>query len=248
MKGKIIEYLDEIPMIKMSDIRPFIENPKYPIESAFHVLTARGCPYNCNFYLGKDQRPKGVRYHSVDYIIEYISQIVKEFGICSFFITDDIFIIKQSRVKEFCEKIKKNISIPLKFHCFTQTGHGNVELYCIMRNAGFYRISMGVEHGNDEILFIMGKNTTKAKIEKTCAQIHKAGVNLNLTYVFGNIKETNKTITETVDFTIYLHRKYKATSWFSYMQPLPGSPIYAVAEKYGKYLPTGRTYQNIDLC
>lgn len=248
IKGKTVSELDYIPMITMSDLRPFVKSPENYHDKGIHVITARGCPYNCNFCLGKDQRPRGIRYHSIDYIVEYISQIVKEFGIYSFNIVDDIFVIKPARVMEFCEKVQKRISIPLRFHCFTHADHGNVELYRKMRETGFHRISMGVEHGNDKILSLMGKHTTKAKIEETYSRIYIAGIDLNLTYILGNIEETNKTITETVDFAIYLHKRYKTSSWFSYMQPLPGSPIYNVAEKYGTYLPKERSYQNIDLC
>lgn len=248
IKGNSINELDDIPMTRMSDLRPFVRSPKNYHGKGFHVITARGCPYDCNFCLGRDQRPKGIRYHSMDYVVKYISQVVKEFGICSFNIVDDVFVIKPTRIMEFCEKVQKKIPISLRFHCFTHAGHGNVELYRKMREAGFHRISMGVEHGNDKILSLMGKCTTKAKIEETCFQIYKAGIHLNLTYILGNIEETNETITETIDFAIHLHKQYKASSWFSYMQPLPGSPVCNVAEKYGRYLSKKHTYQNIDLC
>ena len=248
IEGKTISELDDIPMIKMSDLQPFVKSPEYYHEKGFQVITARGCPYNCNFCLGRDQRPKGIRYHSIDSIVEYISQIVKKFGIYSFNIVDDVFVINPKRIMEFCEKVQKKISLPLRFHCFTHAGHGSIELYRKMYEAGFHRISMGVEHGNDRILSLMGKCTTTAKIEKTCAHMSKAGININLTYILGNIEETNETITETVNFAIHLHKHYKASSWFSYMQPLPGSPVYNVAEEYGRYLSKKHTYQNTDLC
>jgi radical SAM superfamily enzyme YgiQ (UPF0313 family) len=248
IKGDAIKNLDDIPMIKMTDIRPFIEGNRNFAGQDLLIFTARGCPYNCNFCLSRDQRPKGIRFHSIDYVVEFISIIIKEFGITSFFIADDIFVIKPSRVREFCSKIKKKIHTPLIFHCLTHAGHGNLELYQIMREAGVRRISLGVEHGNDRILSLIGKNTTKAQIEKTCKEIYKAGIGLNLLYILGNIEETNKTITETVNFAIYLHKKYKATSWFSYLQPLPGSPVFKVAENYGRYIKKKRNYDNKDLC
>ncbi len=247
IQGETLSNLDDIPLLKMDDIRPFIENIDDVNKHGFHIITSRGCPYNCNFCLSREQRPKGMRYHSVDYIVKYISKVVSEFNINSFFIADDIFIIKSSRVREFCSKIKNKISKKLNFHCFTHAGHGNTELYKEMLSVGFYKISMGVEHGNEEILNLCGKNVTKLQIEKTCKELFNARININLLYILGNIKETNQTISETIDFSIYLHKKYKARSYFSFMQPLPGSPIYGYAKEYGNFLSKERTFQNNDL-
>ncbi len=248
IQGETIKNLDDIPMIKMSDIQPFIKSPERYYYKGLQTITARGCPYNCNFCLGRDQRPKGLRYHSIDSIIEFIHKIVKTFKITSFNIVDDIFVIKKSRVIEFCEKVKERISTNLRFHAFTHAGHGDLNLYRKMKEAGFHRISIGAEHGNADILEIMGKNITKAQIRRTTSQIFEAGIDANLLYVLGNIKETNETISETIDFAIFLHKKYNTTSWFSYMQPLPGSPVYEVAKKFGNFINRKHIYHNIDLC
>jgi radical SAM superfamily enzyme YgiQ (UPF0313 family) len=223
-------------------------NSEYSKGKGFHIITARGCPYNCNFCLGKEQRSPGLRYHSIDYVVGYVKAIVDEYAVRSFNIVDDIFVIRPARVGQFCSMIQETIPQRLRFHCFTHAGHGSVKLYALMKEAGFHTISMGVEHGNDRILSMMGKNTTKAKIEETCAAVCGAGIGLNLTYVLGNIHETNGTISETVDFAIYLHNKYRATSWFSFMQPLPGSPVFDVAERFGMFLSMERRYQNTEAC
>ena len=242
--GEPLENLDDIPNLTMDDVEPYIEILG---NSPFNLMGSRGCPYNCNFCLGKDSRPKGIRYHSIDRMIDYISQLVEKFDISRFFIVDDLFIIKNSRVREFCERIMKEIPAPREFTCFTHAGHGNSELFHTMRKAGFNIIGLGVDHGNDRILSLAGKNTTRAKIEETCRQIFKAGIELRLCYILGNITETNETITETVDFAISLHNKYKARSYFCFMQPLPGAPVYKVAEQYGNYLPKRRIFQYMDL-
>lgn len=246
IQGELLQRLDDIPLIEPDDIKPFIYKESFSLKGFYTVLTGRGCPYACNFCLGSDQRSRIIRYHSIKYIVELIKSINKEFKINSFFIPDDVFVIQSSRVIEFCNLVSSNIPMPLNFHCFVHPGHGNSKLYKIMKKAGFHRISMGVEHGNDRVLELAGRKTTKEIIERTCSQIYEAGIDLNLTYILGNITETEETIRETVDFAIYLHKRYKASSWFSYMQPLPGSPLYSVAEKYGRYLTEGHNYQNIN--
>ena len=245
--GEPLENLDDIPNFTMDDVEPYIEVLRWGSRYTFHLMGSRGCPYNCNFCLGKDQRAGGVRYHSIERMIDFISQLVEKFNVHTIGFFDDIFIMNNSRVREFCERIKKKISVPLEFHCFSRAGHGNIELFHTMRKAGFTHIALGVEHGNDRILSIMGKNITKAKIEESCSQIYRAGIQISLTYILGNITETNETMTETVNFAIYLHNKYKARSIFSFMQPMPGSHIYEVAEQYGNYLPKRRFFHILDL-
>lgn len=231
IKGKSISDLGEIPSIKLKDINPFIRSKEY-----FHLITARGCPYKCNFCLDSTIRSTRMRYLPLDPIIDYVSEIVAEKGIRSFFIVDDIFVLNPKRVEQFCTKIIEKIKYPISLECFTHAGHGSLELYSLMKKAGFVKINLGVEHGNQRMLDFCGKKTTKIKIEKTCEEIVESGINLSLSYILGNATETHETITETVDFAIYLHKRFKNTSWFSYMQPLPGSPVYNEIEKYGRII------------
>ena len=232
--SKIILDLDDIPQFSIDQIKKLVRTNNH-----FHIITARGCPYRCNFCLGFDQRPKGLRYHSIDYIIGYMHRIILDLNITSFNIVDDVFIINPKRVYDFCDSLEKLTTIVKKkisLSCFTHAGHGDYSLYKRMQDVGFNLIAMGVEHGNDKLLQYCGKNTTRSKIEQTCKDISDAGIKLNLTYILGNLIETNETITETIDFAIYLHKKYDASSWFSYMQPLPGSQAYTEAKDYGKFI------------
>lgn len=237
-----IRDLDKIPLFPTEKIRKLVRLKKY-----FHILTARGCPYRCNFCLGSDQRPSGLRFHSIDYVIDYMNRIIEDLGITSFNIVDDVFVLNPKRVYDFCDKVEKKIKKKISIQCFTHAGHGNYASYKRMRDVGFDLISMGVEHGNDRLLEYCGKKTTKKKIEQTCRDIYKAGIELDLTYILGNLIETNETITETVDFAIYLHEKYGAKSWFSYMQPLPGSQAFIEAEKHGHFIdPDVSNYSNLN--
>lgn len=231
IKGNPVKNLDDISKIAMADVKSLVRQ-----KNCFHILTSRGCTYRCNFCLGESQRPKGIRYHSIDYIVDYIKDIIKTLGIKSFFIVDDIFVLNSKRVYAFCDAVESKIHDKINLECFTHAGHGDLKLYQRMKAVGFNKISFGVEHGNNRLLEFCGKKTTTKTVEETCSIIRKAGIELNLTYILGNATETNKTIAETVDFGIYLHKKCDASSWFSFMQPLPGSDLYNRATKYGKWL------------
>jgi len=247
IERKLLSNLDEIPQIKMSNLQPFIFKESHGSKGFYTILTSRGCPYRCNFCLGINQRSTKIRNHSIEYFVEYVKNVHETFGIKTFFIPDDIFILNPARVIKFCTLIKETFDTKLRFHCFIHAGLGSPELFAIMKAAGFFRVSMGAEHGNDQILEVCGKKVTVADIEKTCSIVHGQGLELSLSFILGNITETDTTITETVDFAIYLHKKYNTLSWFSFMQPLPGAPVYDVAEEYGVYLQKKHTWHNTDL-
>lgn len=237
-----LECIDDVPQFAAEDIAPLLRT-----DADFHLVTGRGCPYRCNFCLSKEQRPSGLRFHSVNRVIRYVEDVVTKLQIRSFNIVDDIFVLNLKRVHEICDAIETEIGGHLQFSCFTHSGHGSRGLYERLRSVGFTKISMGVEHGNDEMLEFCGKHTTKAQIEKTCEEMFDAGLQINLTYILGNAKETNDTITETVDFAIYLHRRFQTSSWFSFAEPLPGSALYENAMDYGEFLVRDlQTYSNLN--
>lgn len=226
-----LENLDDIPQFSMKEAKRLLIS-----KHDLFLPTSRGCPYRCNFCFGSEQRQGGLRYHSVKHMMKLMRSLVDEVKINSFYICDDIFVLSPKRVYEFCDALDKNNLSRLSYKCFTHSGHGNLALYSRMRQAGFKTMVMGVEHGNNRLLKYCGKRTTTAIIEQTCKTIFDAGLQLHLTYILGNLTETNKTITETVDFGIYLHKKFQSSSWFSFMQPLPGSAAFTDARKYGRII------------
>jgi len=231
LKGEFLEDLDSVSFMDVKEAGKFLSKG-----SIFYFLTARGCPYRCNFCLGSEQREKRIRYISIEKVADYVKQVVEELGITSFFIADDIFVLNLQRVAKFCELVQKNIPQQLSFQCFTHSGHGREDTYKTMKAAGFDVISMGVEHGTNELLQFCGKETTLEKIDETCDKMHRAGIRISASYILGNIPEDNNTITKTVEFAKYLHKKYNTKSWFSYAQPQPGSTMYADSKQSGKIL------------
>lgn len=221
LRGKPLQDLNSVSFFDIDLIGKLLGNQKL-----MYVMTSRGCPYRCNFCLGKEQRVKGIRYIDIDRVVDYIKEIVDRLGVTDFFITDDIFVMNRKRVVKFCELIREKIKKKISLNCFTHSGHGDAELYKLMKSVGFDKISIGIEHGTDELLDYCGKRTTLKIIDRTCSQIYNAGLKVNGCFIVGNLPETNETITKTVDFAIYIHKKFKSSSWISYAQPLPGSKLY----------------------
>jgi radical SAM superfamily enzyme YgiQ (UPF0313 family) len=129
--------------------------PKSDLNSNYIVLTTRGCPFSCSYcyqsymkQLYKGQ--KAVRERSIDNVIEELKAVKKRMGHFYLEILDNVFTLKENRVKEFCEKYHKEINEP--FWCYT---HPRCCKDNIIRHLAecpnFEYIIMGIESASTKI-------------------------------------------------------------------------------------------------
>lgn len=197
--------------------------------SSTSLLTSRGCPYNCHFCLDKKYRDTHMRYHSIEYALDFIELVKRSLRINDFFISDDIFTVNEKRVFDFCNGILKR-KINIKLGCFSRSGIDNIEMYRIMKKAGFYNILIGAESGNNNVLQAINKQQTVEEVRKTIEIIKKAGLDASATFMVGNITETEKTIKDTINFA----KELSLSRWYvGYAQPYPGSRFYEIAKEHG---------------
>ena len=81
-------------------------------------ISGRGCPYQCTYCFNHkyNQMYKGkgniIRHKSVDYFLEEILQVKKEYPLEGIIFEDDIFIIDKGWLEEFAIKYSKKIGLP----------------------------------------------------------------------------------------------------------------------------------------
>jgi anaerobic magnesium-protoporphyrin IX monomethyl ester cyclase len=237
--AKPIDDLDSIPLPKESLIKSLACKV-----DPFAILTSRGCPYSCLFCLSKEYRDNRLRYHSVEYVLDFIELVKKTLNISAFSIMDDIFTVSEERVFEFCNAIHRR-GLKIKLGCFSRIGINNLRMYEAMKDAGFYNIGLGIESGNDDVLKAINKNQTVEGARRTVEIIKKAGLGVSATFMIGNITETEKTIRDTINFA----KELPLCGWHvGYAQPFPGSRFYEVASNYGILVNKNpKTYWNNDI-
>lgn len=227
-EGEALSNLDDIPLPSDKLLKELFQGGDH-----FCLLTARGCYYKCVFCKEATYK-QHVRYHSIEYVCDYLEKVVKLFGIRSCFIADDIFTTDKDRVIRFCGEIKKR-NLQLKFSCFTHANLNDMQMYKTMKDVGFYEIQIGIESGNDDVLKALKKRQTVQNCIKTIEIIKEAGLSPIPLFMIGNITETEATIKDTIELARRL-RKVCDYGWFSYAQPFPGTEFYDMAERYGKLI------------
>ncbi|MCD4675684.1 MAG: B12-binding domain-containing radical SAM protein [Desulfobacula sp.] len=225
-KTKILSDLDSLafPAWDLLDGFPKIYRPpfhSYRRLPVGNIITSRGCPGVCSFCDRSVFGQKTYR-HSNEYVVEMISYLVKDFGIREISIKDDMFIHSTEHIVEFCQLLEKK-NIKVSWSCNARVISVNDEMLRIMKKAGCWMISYGVESGSPQMLKKMMKGATTKQALKALQLTRKNGITSKGFFMVGIPGETQDTIQETLDFIKILPLDEITINFFT---PFPGSKLY----------------------
>ncbi|MFH1776599.1 MAG: radical SAM protein [Candidatus Omnitrophota bacterium] len=193
------------------EIYPFFETLKNTGYASF--LFSRGCPYLCSYcsnhaIAGAYRFPRNfTRYRSVGSAIGEIEGVLKRFSVNKILIVDDIFGLDKKWRDDFCSAYKKTIGI--SFQCLLRANLIDEDFIRQLKEAGCYRISIGVESGNDHVRNkIMNRHMSKEQIINAFDLARKYGIQTNALNIIGVPGEAEDMIWD----TIRLNRRIRATS------------------------------------
>lgn len=195
------------------------------------ILTSRGCPFSCTFcykaIFGNKFRARSPE----NILLEWI-HLIKEYKVKEIAIVDDSFTTDVKRVYEFCNLLIKE-KLKIRWSCPNgiRIDIGNIDMLKKMRQAGCYRVALGIEAGNQEVLDRIGKKIKIEQIEKMVENCKKAGIKTMGFYMLGNPVEDEKTMQQTIDFAKKLNTNY---AQFLLPIPYPGTKMYEEIKKNGK--------------
>ncbi|MDX2469857.1 MAG: radical SAM protein [SAR324 cluster bacterium] len=192
--------------------------PKGPVAT---FAASRGCPFTCRF-CDNSTFGRRSRYHSPDYVLNVMEHLSETYGIAHIQFVDDLFMASKSRVKEICEKLIAKKS-KITWSCGSRVDTINPEILELMKAAGCWEISFGLESGSDELLRKMSKSIRIEKSIRAITWAKEAGIRTKGLFMLGYPGENAKTIAETKAFVQKIPLTILNLSKFS---PYPGSPIY----------------------
>lgn len=220
----LVEPLDELPW----PARHLMPMQKYrEISELTHVLMSRGCPYSCLFCSCTQMVHHTHRIRHPEPVAEEIHHITDTYSFEKIAFFDDFFTYYRDTVIELCELLTE---LSIQWSCATRVDYLDLELLEKMKDSGCFRIFVGAESGNQNILNKVSKGTSLEKIREVASFTKKVGIDLIPSFVIGLPWDTEKTIQNTVEFSRSLD---VGGVWFLPMTPFPGTPLYDEAEKYG---------------
>ncbi|MBT3362710.1 MAG: radical SAM protein [Chloroflexi bacterium] len=201
----------------------FPKSPTYPI------MTARGCPFQCNFCM----RVMGskIRKRSTQNVMQEIQANIEEHDARNIHFVDETFTINKKFTHELLDMmIDAGIHKKIKWVAQSRVDLADYDLFVKFKDAGCEWLGLGVESGNSEILKASRKGITLEQALQAVKFAKKAGLKTGSYFIIGHPNETRKSIMDTLNFAAKLNT---TTVAFGIMVPYPGTDIYDMANSGG---------------
>lgn len=224
-----LEDLDSLPfpawdLVDLSLYKLPLYGRKYII-----INTLRGCPFRCSFCSTQVYYGHKSRIRSVPSLLEEIKFNIDNYGIRDVFFWGDTFTLKRDQITGLCKGIIKN-KLDIHWVANSRVDTVDKEMLDLMKKAGIWLLSVGIESGDDKILKRCRKNTTVEKITTAVALIQSSGIKIAGHIIFGLPGETEATAQKTLNLIKTLKLDFVALYSAA---PFPGSPLYKEALQQG---------------
>lgn len=222
--------LDKYPfpdfsLIKVEHYSSFSAHTTYGwLSKSLSVLTARSCPFACQFCATKWLSP--FRMNSAEYVINLVDYLAT-FDINTVFMADDTFGASRKRLEQVCEAfLRSGHFLPkgrLRWRCHMRADQVEPEILQLMKSAGCFQIGLGFESGSDRMLGLFDKRTSVEQNRQASALIKATGMDQSASFIIGAPGETEEDALATFEMMQSLGINSVGIGNF---RPLPGSPLY----------------------
>lgn len=228
----IVRNLDDLPfpVFSREELRRYVFYYPLPVAKKIiwgHMLTSRGCPYNCIFcsQLIRESYGNEVRLRSHSNIVDEMLYL-KEQGANVIAFDDDNFTTSKTHIIGICEEIiRRNLKIMWSAHA--RIDNCDKDLLKIMKEAGCVLLRFGIESGSEKIIRILEKTKDTINWIERARDVFKIARKINLStaalFLIGNPLENKKDIERSISLAKELNPDLLQVCFFT---TYPGSPAY----------------------
>ncbi len=202
----------------------------YPKGPGTTIVSSRGCPYTCS-YCDRTVFKSSFRYNSPEYMLKMLLHLKDRYGIRHINFYDDLFTLHKKRVVGFCNlMIERKTGVT--FNCAVRAEHIDLDLLKLMKKAGCWMISLGIETGDPELLKLHRSNSDLDMIRNKVKLIKQAGIRTKGLFIMGLPGETEESIDRTFTYALELPLDDLNLAKFT---PFPGAPSYEGVREHGTF-------------
>lgn len=200
---------------------------------AFPIITSRGCPMKCVYCTVRSLYGQNWRHHSAKRVCDEIEYLMKNYGIKEFHFHDDSISADKKHLIAICEEMLER---KLNISWTTPNGiaHWTLDksILRLMKKAGCYRITFGIESGNPEVRKFVGKGGEGSlkQARELIRFANKIGMWTVATHIFGFPYETKEQMMDTVKYSVNSDVDFAVFYNLGYY---PRTPVYEIARKEG---------------
>lgn len=227
------------PLIQDIDTLPYPdwdllgENWALPRRDQVHMISSRGCPYDCIFCSAPLQWER-VRYFSPEYVIREIEELRKRYDPDEIFFFDDLFIGQLPRFRKICDMIReRGLHKGLVFRSYSRADLMSEELADLFSELNFQYVDFGFESNTQPVLdYLNKKNVTPEKNQRSIDLLTKRDISIGGNFIIGSPGETREQMEETRAF-VERNRQHLDRCSMGPLQPVPGTRVWEYAKKRG---------------
>lgn len=215
--------VDELPLPSHHLFRYDLYKPSIHRDVDFpfaHIVTMRGCPYNCPYCQNGFQPGGEARFRSISSLEKEIELLSETLKIKSLVIWDDIFTLNKDRTKVISKLLKK---FNLSWTCNSRIDCIDKSTLDSMYEGGCKVIFYGIESCSDSILGNLDRNYNIEKAREVIKLTQESGIWIVASMMIGVPWDTTETIHNNIETMINLQPEF---AFFSPFMPHPGTKIY----------------------
>lgn len=204
------------------------------------LVTSRGCPCRCSYCGIHAVWKHSWRGRSPANIVDEIEHLMHKYGAREFHFMDDSVSANKDRMHGLCDEIiKRKINI-------RWTTPNGIAIWTLdepllkkMRKSGCYRLTFGIESGNEPTQKFIGKIIRFEQANKIIKAANRLGMWTLATFIIGFPYETKEQIFETIEFSKKLDIDI---AFYNVLMPFPATRVYEIFNQEG-LLPTDRSLE-----
>lgn len=225
-------------LLKELDGLPFPRHETFfddaPSRTIAHMVTTRGCPFDCSFCCLKVISQRKYRARSVDSVIGEIRHLKQKYPrLRKIQFHDDTLLLDNKRVIELCKRLIEE-KFDLTYVCSARVKPISSEMFAWMEKAGFTKIMFGLETGSPKLLDAIHKKIVPQDVIALFNVLKQFNFTVTTFLMCGFPGETLETVCETMDLVKATQKiYYNCIVGIGKLWVYPGTEVYEVMKKSG---------------
>lgn len=237
------------PLIKDLDAQPWPDRQRVDIEQylaiwrRYHgkgsvsLITARGCPYRCN-WCSHSVYGNTHRRRSPKAVVDEVEWLLERYSPEMLWLADDVFTIHHGWLFEYAAEMQRR-GLYIPFECITRADRVNEKVIETLSALGCFRLWIGSESGSQRILDAMQRGVTVAQVQNAVALCKSNGIQTGMFLMWGYEGEELEDIEATID---HVKQCRPDVCFTTVSYPIKGTPYFdKVASRLASSLEWSRT-------
>jgi anaerobic magnesium-protoporphyrin IX monomethyl ester cyclase len=231
----LIQDLDQIPFPArhLLPMKVYLKQKnKYNMREPYtNLISSRGCPGNCIFCSIHSVWGHRWRGRSPENVVDEMEHLIDNYGIQELHFTDDSMSANKKRMDAICDEII-NRDIDIKWTTPNGIAIWSLDerLLLKMKKSGAYRLTFGIESGNNDTQKFIRKNLNLEKAKRLIEYCRRIGVWTICTHIIGFPFETREEMEDTMRFAMDSNPDFAT---FYLLMPFLGTELHDILKREG---------------